>query len=388
MDTPTTRAPLPPLTLRPVQTARELRQFVTFPARLYRGDPHWVAPLIDDQVHLLDPAGNPYWRTARRALWLAWRGGRPVGGIAAIVDAARMRALGQAQGAFGFFECEDDLEAARALVAAAADWRRAAGCTSLIGPYNPTPDEMPGILVDGFDTRPALLEGHHPPYYAALLEAAGLRRDHDLVARLFRAPPEARTLAEVLPAKLQRAAELAERRLDLRVRPLNFSAWDAEIALATRLFNESLADLPGFAPMAEATFRELAQAFRPILDPDLAHVAEIAGRPAGFALALPDFNEALQAARGRLWPLGFLRVWWRSRRLRRCTVKMLMILPAYQGRGVEAVLGVHLARAIWARGYREVDCSLMGDENVKSNRLQEHLGLAVSRRYRLYTQEL
>jgi GNAT superfamily N-acetyltransferase len=376
------------LTIQPVTSRRDLKRFVTFPWRIYRGDPNWVPPLIGSQLDKLDPARNPFWRNAERTLWLALRDGEPVGTIAAIVDHGHNRALGQQIGTFGFFECVDDQAVANALLNTAADWLRSRGMALMRGPYNPSPSDELGFLIEGFDTRPSLLEAHTPPYYVKLAEGAGFEKYSDTMAWLVQVGSQPADVTDVLPARLLRIAERARERAGARVRRVNLTDWDAEIALAGRLYNAALSHLPDFAPIPEAEFAALAAAFRPILDPDVALIVEVGGRPAGFALALPDFNEALQHANGRLFPFGALKLWWYGRRLHRISFKILVIVPEFWGRGLESVLITEIARAAWAKGYREADLSLTGEENENVQRLLAGLGMRVYRRYRIYQKDL
>lgn len=358
-----------------------------FPWSIYRGDPYWVPPLIDDYRQKLELERNPFWKNACRELWIARQDGRVVGTIAAIIDYAQTQTAGALIGNFGFFECIDDPQVAGLLLGAACDWLRGQGMTIVHGPYNPSADGECGILVEGFQTRPAVMEGHTPPYYAGLIEGCGFQIYRDMVARLF-VRDFSHSFEEQVPEKLRRVAERAARRPDLRLRQLNTRRWDKEIETAWRIYNTALRELPGNVPVALDDFRAQASGFRMILDPALAQIAEIDGKPVGFALAIPDANEALQRANGRLGPLGMLRMLWALRRLKRVSFKILMMLPEYQGRGIEAVLTVAVARGIWARGYQEVDMSLTGSENEKSNRYQENLGFRVYRRYRIYQKEL
>jgi GNAT superfamily N-acetyltransferase len=376
------------LTLQPVTSSRDLRRFVTFPWLIYRGDPFWVPPLIRDQLAKLDPAHNPFWSNAERMLWIAWEGRSPVGTVAAIVDRSLIQALGRPIGTFGFFECVNEQRVADLLLDTAAAWLAGRGMVAMRGPYNPSIVDGMGVLVEGHHTRPALLEAHTPPYYASLLENAGFTRHLDAMAWLARADPTVRELAEVMPKRLLRVAERVRARSDVSIRRLDMTNLEGEVALAGRLYNASLAHLPQYVPLSDAEFRYFAAAFRPILDPDLALLVSVAGEPAGFSLTLPDFNEALRHANGRLWPLGLAKIWWHSRRLTRATLKVLVMLPQYRGRGLEALLIVETARTLWAKGYRELDMSLTGEENQEVQRLLEGLGAQVYRRYRVYERTL
>ena len=375
------------LTVQPVRSERELRELVDFPWRIYRGDPCWVAPIRAERRKLLDVQRGSFWRTAFHELFIARRDGQPVGTIAAIVDPGRIQAVGQPVGAFGFFECLPDQETAQALFSAAGEWLSEQGMQVMRGPYNPSGENECGILIEGFDTRPAILEAHTPPYYPGLVEACGLVKYRDLLARLWRRPADGRFETE-LPGKLARVAALAARRSDLHIRPIDKQRWDAEIEMAWRIHTEALASLPEYVPISLVEFSEMTGSFRAIMDPRLVLIAELNGQPVAYAVALPDVNQILQKFNGRLGLLEMLRL---KRDLPRCTrasFKVATVLPDYQGRGIESALSAAIGRAVWDAGYQELDLSLTGEENEKSNRFQENLGFKVYRRYRLYQQEL
>ena len=376
------------LSILPVVTRRDLKRFVTFPWRIYRGDPNWVPPLITGQMDKLTPGRNPFWDHAERALWLAVDGRRPVGTIAAIIDHAGNRALNQAVGGFGFFECVNDPTAARLLLDTVANWLAARGMTVMNGPYNPGANDDPGLLVEGYDTRPALMEGHTPPYYIDLVEAAGFHKLWDTVAWLSIFPPEARSVEDIMPPKLLRTTQWAANRSQARLRPVDLSRWEAEITVACQIYNAALAHLPNFVPFPEAEFQQLAASFKPLVDPALAFFAEVNDEPVAFALTLPDLNEAFQRVNGRLGPIGMLKLRWHSRHLHRATFKILMIRPEFRGRGLETLLMTQTARVIFDRGFREVDMSLTGEDNENMQRMMAGLGMQVYRRYRVYERTL
>jgi GNAT superfamily N-acetyltransferase len=376
------------LNIQPVLTRRELKRFVTFPWRIYRDDPNWVPPLIAGQVDKLTPGRNPFWEHAERALWLATDAGKPVGTIAAIIDHAGNRALGQAVGSFGFFECVNDKTTARRLLDTAADWLAARGMTVMHGPYNPGANDEIGLLVEGHNTRPALMEGHTPPYYIELVEAAGFHKLWDTVAWLALIPPGTKRLEDVAPPKLLRTIQWAANRSQARLRPVDLSRWEADVSVACAIYNAALAHLPDYVPTPEAEFQQLAASFKPLVDRDLAFFAEVHGEPVALAITLPDLNEALQHVNGRLGPIGMAKLWWHSRHLHRATFKILMIRPEFLGRGLESLLLYETARVIFDRGYREVDMSLTGEDNENMQRIMAGLAMKVYRRYRVYERRL
>ena len=168
------------ITVEPVRSGRELHAFVTLPWRLYRHDPQWIPPLIGDTKKLFDPRHNPFFEHGDIRPYLARRDGRVVGRIAAIRNRNHEAFQGEAVGFFGFFECEDDPEAARALFDAVRAYQREQGLPRFLGPMNPSTNEECGLLVEGFDTPPVVMMTHALPYYGGLAEGCGLSPATDL----------------------------------------------------------------------------------------------------------------------------------------------------------------------------------------------------------------
>jgi hypothetical protein len=378
-----------PLRIVAAESRRELERCFRFARAVYRGDPCWVEPILADRLAKVDPDRNPFWRAAERRLWMALRGDAVAGTIAAIHERRANERLHRSLGTFGFFECLDDPEAAGLLVEAAGSWLAARGLTAMRGPYNPSSDDEPGILVEGFDTVPAIMEAHSPPYYARLLEGAGMRVHQQMFARLLVRPPGNHPFLEDAAPRLRRAIEIAgKRERGIAIRTLDRRRWDADIRTACRLFNAALGTLPEFVPVAEEEFLAMGEALKPILDDDLALLAEVDGKPAGFGLVLPDVTLALRYCRGSRGPVGMLRFLLHRGSIRRASFKIMMVAPEFQGRFVEVLIIARLGDALWRKGYREVDLSMTGDENWKSNRIQERTGPRIYRRYRIYQKDL
>ena len=213
-----------------------------------------------------------------------------VGRIAAIVDEAYAARWEPETALFGFFECTRDAEAARALLDVAEQALCARGVRRVMGPVNLTTHDETGILVRGFDSRPMVLSPYNPPYYDAFLEAAGYAPYREYHAYL--GTPDARpaTAVERLVRSLGAGRGIAR---GCAIRPLDLGRWDAEIRTVFELYNASFDDVWGFVPISWEEFRQRAERFRLFVKPELAPIAEVDGAPAGFAVTLPDANEAL-----------------------------------------------------------------------------------------------
>jgi GNAT superfamily N-acetyltransferase len=355
---------------------RDREAFIALPYGLHRDLPGWTPPLRRDARAVLDPARNPFYDHAERELFLARRGGRVVGRIAAIHDRLHEATHRDRVGFFGFFESVDDPAVAVALIEAAAGWARGRGRETLRGPVNPSINDEAGLLVDGFDTPSVLMMPHNPRYYAALLEATGLRKVKDLLAF--------RNTHAVLPERLIAATEVVERRYGVTCRRIDMRRFAAEVALVKRLFNAGWEQNWGYVPLTDREVDHLAAQLKPIVVPDLVAFAERQGEPIGFAAAIPDLNVALRAnPSGRLFP-GILRVLWAARRLRRLRVMLLGVVPEWHGRGVDALLYRHVWEKGRAGGYDWAEAGWILEDNHAMINALARMGFEAYKTYRIY----
>jgi GNAT superfamily N-acetyltransferase len=360
------------------ETGRAHRQFIDLPYRLYRADPRFVPPLRRDQRDLFDKDRHPFFVHADAARFLCLRAGRPVGRVQAVINHAYTALHEASTGFFGAYECEDDGQASDALLAAAAAWLRARGMTVMRGPFTHSQNEEYALLVDGFEAPPVVGLTYNPRYYAGLLEAFGLRPARDLHA--WWADADTR-----IEPRLLRVAAAVRKRGRVTIRPLRLHDYDAEVERAERLLNETLARTPGFVPVTEAELRFSARQFRALLQPELVLFAEVAGAPAGMVLAMPDANQALARVRGgRLFPLGWLRLWRGARAIDQLRLLALGVLPAYRGRGIEALLCLELQEAARRLGYRGGELSMTAQDNQAIERTIAAMGGRRYKTYRLY----
>jgi GNAT superfamily N-acetyltransferase len=370
-----------PLRVREILPGESVRPFVDLAWTINARDPHWVPPLRMAVEGLLDRRKHPFHQHADAAYFLAERGGRPVGRIAAVVNHQYNRFHGDRTGFFGLFECADDADAARALVEAASAWLRERGMERMVGPMNlSTNDELssPGVLVEGFDTPPAVMMSHNPPFYARLLEGAGLAKEKDLLA-YWMASPEP-------PARAVAAMERLARRIGVRIRPVRMRELKEEVRRVQEVYNAAWSQNWGFVPMTEAEFEHMAKEMRPVVDPELVLLAEKEdGEPVGFLLALPDLNRAFRhLPDGRLFPFGVFRFLWHRRRIRSLRVLTLGLKPGYQHLGLGAAMYLHAFRVGAERGYRTGEASWVLEDNQEMRGAMEKMGAAAYKRYRVF----
>lgn len=371
------------LKVRPVAGSDDLRAFIDLPYGLHAENPIWVPPLRLDMRNRLSRRKNPFFEHSEAEYFLAERGGRSVGRIAAIANRRHDEIYGDGVGFFGFFDTVNDGDVARALLEVAGEWSRARGYRRLRGPTSFSTNDECGVLVEGFDSPPTLMTAYNPPYYGSLLERLGCRKSKDLWA--FCAD-------HTLPvaARARHAAERLARRLGITMRGLDHRNFIAEVERIKRAYNAAWERNWGFVTMNGREIDHVAQQFKAFYVPELVPFAEKDGRLVGFGLALPDLNEVLRTNRsGRLFP-AILRILWavRRRKIRRLRVLLLGILPEYRGRGVDALLW----NWIWTHGldlgFRWGEASWILEDNAPMCNAAERMGFTHYKTYRLYERPL
>lgn len=197
--------------VKPVKPVKsELTEYVKFGIDLYRGNPCYVPPLIFDDVNTLLPSKNPAFDICEAQSFMAWRDGKPVGRITAIVNRLVNEKSGKKQARFGFVDFVDDKEVVDALFKAAEDWARAKGMTEIIGPMGFSDMDHEGMLIEGFDEMGTMATIYNYPYYPVHMERMGYAKDTDWVE--FRI-----TVPDKVPDKMSRIAEIVLKKYNLRI---------------------------------------------------------------------------------------------------------------------------------------------------------------------------
>ncbi len=374
---------MPDLRIEAAPLPARTAEFVDLRARLYAGEPRFVLPLRSEEMRLLDTRKNPFFRRAEiHAFLLRGPDGRAAGRVAAIVNRAHDAFHGERAGFFGFFEIASEARAAAPLLLGAAEGAlRERGAEFSRGPVNPSTNHDCGLLVEGFESPPAVMMPYNPPFYSDAIEGAGYSKAEDLLAWTLK---EEESRFERVEKVARRA--LGSRSLDLRT--LDPRRFDSELEIVRSIYNEAWSENFGFVPMEEDEFAFSARSLRKVLVRDLALIAEVDGSPAGFALALPDLNQALPKLKGRLYPWripGFLRA---LKRIRSVRVLMLGVRREYRHRGLDAILYAEIYRRGVGKGYREGEFSWVLERNKAMNEALEKIGARVGKRYRIYEKPL
>jgi GNAT superfamily N-acetyltransferase len=369
--------------VKAVEGRADLERFLKLPWKIYEGDEMWVPPLIADVRLALDRSKHPFYAHGDVATFLAWRGTDVVGRIAAIDNRAYNDFHETKLGFFGLFESIDDQGVADALLKTAEQWLAHRGMTAVQGPMNFSTNEevcSPGVQIEGWHRPPALLMTHTPKYYARLLERAGYGKAKDLIAYWLE--------NEKTPERLQKTYDRLLRDGRVKLRNIDLSRFDEEVALVQDVYNASWERNWGFVPMSADEIQHMAKQLKPIVTPHLTCILTVDGEPAGFALGVPDYNVALKHVNGRLFPFGVLKLLWYRRKIVHARTITLGLKPEFRNRGLDALLLAHMFIEGRKVGIWRSECSWILEDNRGMRLGLERIGAIADKVYRVFEKPL
>ena len=373
-----------PLRIEKVDTRDTLNDFIRLLWPIYKEDPAWVPPLILERRSQLSPK-NPYFEHATYSSWVAYRDDKPVGRISAQVDQLHLEQYQDAKGFFGMLESENNSETFQTLLATAENWLREQGMRRIAGPFNLSINQELGVLVEGFDTPPAVMMGHARPYYGERIEACGYGIEKDLLAYTIDADFEH-------PRAMQ--AILARTKNRIETRFLRKSEFKEELNLIRDIFNDAWSQNWGYVPWTDHEFQHLGKDLKMLVEEDLVQFASVDGETAAFMVILPNINEIIRDLNGRLLPFGWLKLLWRLKVKypQSARIPLMGVRRQYQ----DSMIGAGLAFSVIAglqspaikHGIKKLELSWILEDNKGMRNILESVNGRVYKTYRIYDKEL
>ena len=380
------------IVIEPVHGKTGRAAFVDVGRRFADETPHSVPQLRSEQLELLDPERNPLFEHAEVQLFIARRGGKPVGRIAACVDRLMLemrpeQGFGPGTGIFGYFDAEDQ-SAAEALLAAAEDWLRARGMTRVLGPISLSMWEEPGLLVAGHDHSPTVLMGHHPARYQGYIENAG----YEVAKRLFTYELD---VSEDFPPLVRRIVQSGRRNPRIRIRPVDHANYTQDVRTVLHILNDAWSSNWGFVPFTEREIEYGAKKLKPLVREELTRIAELDGKPVAFMLALPDVNEPLARIGGKLFPFGWITMlrWLRKPRARTARVPLMGVLKEFHNSRLASQLAFMMISEIRedttrVNGTTRGEIGWILDDNQGMIAIADTIESRINREYAIYRKTL
>ena len=373
--------------IRKVSTKRELKQFIQFFYDLYRDCDKAVPYLFFDEMATLQRDKNPSFECCEADYFLAYKDGKIVGRVAAIINRRANEQWKVQQVRFGWFDFIDDDEVSKALLDTVAQWGRERGMTEMAGPLGFIDTDREGMLVEGYDELTTMYINYNYPYYADhIARYGGFEKDNDYVEIKVRVPQDDNF-------KFHKIAEIVKQRYGLRVHKFTRSellsgGYGRKVF---ELLNATYKDLYGFSQLSERQVDKLVNDYIKIADLNLVTAVMDGDEMIGFGVTFPSFSRALQKTRdGRLFPFG----WWHLLKTRRThntdTVDLLLIgvLPEYRTKGANALIFDDLIHQFQRYGFVWADAMPMMERNEKVLAQWQYLDSHIHRRHRCFRKNL
>jgi hypothetical protein len=362
---------------------RDVRRYIEFPFRLYHESRLWVPPFVNEVRAQLDPRRHPFYQHSQAAFFLALEGDEVVGRIGVLDNARYNRYREERTALFYHFDAVNDRTVSRALFDVAFDWARGRGLDLMWGPKGFMAADGQGLLVEGFEHRPALGIAYNYPYYGELVEDAGFEKQLDFVSCYLD-----RQMS--IPSRFLEVAEKVKRRRGFRtVRFRTKTELRAMIPRVTAAYNSAFVEVQGFVPVTEAEAKAIGDRILSVADPALITLLMRGDELIGFVLAYPDLSAAIQRCRGRLWPTGWYHLLREFKRTRWLNFNGAAILEPYRGLGGNALLYAELYHTLIGRTqYQYADLVQIQETNTRMIRELEALEVKPYKKHRIYRRSL
>lgn len=366
------------------ESSRDVRQFIRFPFELYRDCAQWVPPMVSGVRLAMNRRKHPLYGHSTADFFVAEHQGQTVGRIA-VIDNRNYNDYNHIQAAFFYyFDAVDDEEVSRALLDAACDWARGRGRNEMIGPKGFIMSDGVGVLVEGFEHRPAMGMPYNYAYYDKLLTCYGFVKHYDHLSGHIHVQGR-----EQLPERLFDIAERVKAKRGFWIKSFptkkELMSWAERIG---KVVDESFAGNQDYCPITLEEAKMAAQQLVEVADPRLIKIVMKGDDIAGFCFGFPDLSAAIQRCGGQMLPFGWYFLLREYKRTRWINANGLGLLPQYQGLGANAVLYTELARTISDFGFQDADIVQVGEENVRSRSDMETMGVRWYKRHRTYKRTL
>ena len=353
--------------IRKVNSRSELKRFIRFNYEFYKENKYAVPDLYDDMLNTFSPSKNAAFEFCEADYFLAYREGKIVGRVAAIINHRANEQWKKKTVRFGWIDFIDDIEVSRALIDTVKQWGKERGMDCLEGPLGFTDMDAEGMLIEGFDQLSTMATIYNYPYYPQHMEKLGMEKSADWVEMKIYVPDE-------IPEKHKRISDIIARKYNLHVRKLTSKREVLRSGLAHdifRLINDAYAPLFNFSRMTERQIDQYVKMYVPVLDLRMVSIVENEQNEiVAVGISMASLSEALQKAKGRLLPFGWFYLlkalfWKRPKML---DLLLVGVRPDYQNKGVNALLFTDLIPVYQQLGfeYAESNPELELNEKVQN----------------------
>ncbi len=364
------------------QNVKDVRKFIQFPFKLYKNNNYWVPPMINDMKLALNRDAHPFYKHSHADFFIAEENGQVLGRIAALDNQRYKTYTGDDSGFFYFFEVIKNPKVARGLFNTISDWAMGRGLDSIIGPKGLVQGDSLGVLLEGFNYKPAIGIAYNPSYYNDFIEDAGYTKKVDYLSGYI-------TVDYEVPDRVYKLAELVSKRRGFWVKRFEtkqeLRLWIPKIQ---EVYNQAFIDVPTFVPITQEEVQLIANRILSIAHPKLIKLIFKGEKLIGFLISYHNISEGIQKSKGRLLPFGWYHLMRAFKRTKRVDLNGIGLLPKYQGLGATPVLYVELEKALRSFPFEFADLVQLAETNIKSFPEINNLGVNWHKRHRVYIKNI
>lgn len=321
------------ITIKEAITKKEMTEFVKFPFSLYKNNKYWVPPIIADELASFDRTKNPAFESAEAYFYLAYKNNEIVGRIAAIINWGEVNDQHKKKVRFGWFDVIDDIEVTKALLEKAYELGRKNNLEHIEGPMGFSNLDKVGVLTEGFDEMGTMITWYNHPYFAKHLEQLGFVKEKEFIESIF-------PFSNVKPEFFVKAQALIKKRYELR--SLTFNKTKDIMPYVDEmfdLFNSAYASLSSFVAITDIQKEYFKKKYISFINPEyIIFVLDKNNKIVAFSIVMPSFSEALQKAKGKLFPFGFYHLLKARKNSKDVVFYLIGVHPEYQNKGVTAII--------------------------------------------------
>lgn len=371
------------ITIKEAITKAELKEYIQFPFTLYKDNPYWIPPLIDDELTTFDKTKNPAFASAEAYFYIAYRDNKVVGRIAAIINWDEVNDQQKRKVRFGWWDVIDDIEVTKALLEKVYELGRKNNLEYVEGPMGFSNLDKVGVLTYGFDQMGSMITWYNSPYYKDHLEQLGYVKEKEYLESIF-------PFENVKPEFFFKIQELIKKRYQLR--PLNFTKTKDIMPYVDQmfdLFNESYSNLSSFVAITDVQKEFFKKKYIGFINPEfIKFVLDKDDKMVAFSIVMPSFSEALKKANGKLFPFGFYHLLKARNNSKEVLFYLIGVDPEYQNKGVTAIIFNEYYEIFKTKGIKTCIRTPELEDNVAIHNLWKHFDPVVNKRRRTYRLDL
>lgn len=371
------------ITIQEVTSKKALKEFVLFSFELFKNNPYWIPPIIADELESFDKDKNPAFKTATVKFFLAYKDGKIAGKVAAIINWDEVNLLAKKKVRFGWFDVIDDIEVTKALLDTVVTFGKENGMDHVEGPMGFSNLDKVGVLTEGFDQLGTMISWYSLPYYKEHFEKLGLVKEKEYIESYF-------SMDAIDPAPFQRASKMIKERYGLRV--LNFRKSEEVMPYVDQmfdLFNETYATLQSFVAINEETKEYFKKKYISFINPEyIKFIIDKNDKMIGFTVVMPSFERALQKAKGKLFPFGFIHLLQAKKNSKEVVFYLIGVSPEYQNKGITAVIFDEYYKVFKEKNIKRFIRTPELEENTAMHNLWKNFDPTIHKRRRTYRKDI